>query len=38
MCEMHIRTTNFEIVLKDRLRLPDQPIAQSSREGPTVPV
>jgi hypothetical protein len=28
MCEMHIRTFDFKTALKDRLRLPDQPIAQ----------
>jgi hypothetical protein len=45
---MHTRTLDFGIVLKDRLRSPDQPIAQQGiykgaivkpgREGPTVPV
>jgi hypothetical protein len=28
MCEMHIRTLDFETILTDRLRPPDQPIAQ----------
>jgi hypothetical protein len=45
---MHRRTLDFGTVLKDRLRLPDQPIAQQgihtraivrpAREGPTIPV
>jgi hypothetical protein len=44
MCELHISTLDFRIVLKDRLRPRDQPIAQqgihtrgivkSGREGP----
>jgi hypothetical protein len=28
MCEMHIHTLDFGTILKDRLRLPDRPIAQ----------
>jgi hypothetical protein len=28
MCEIHIRTLDFGTILKDRLRLPDRPIAQ----------
>jgi hypothetical protein len=28
MCEMHIHTLDFGTVLKDRIRPPDQPIAQ----------
>jgi hypothetical protein len=40
---MHIRTLDFRTVLKDRLRPPNQPIAQGAivkpgREGPTVPI
>jgi hypothetical protein len=45
---MHTRTLDFGTVLKDRLRPPDQPIAQQGihirgivwpgREGPTIPV
>jgi hypothetical protein len=45
---MHTRTLDFGTILKDRLRPPDQPIAQQGihirgivkpgREGPTIPV
>jgi hypothetical protein len=47
MCEMHIHTLDFGTVLKDRLKPPDQPIAQQgihtrgyseARKGPTITV